>query len=670
MPYDKFVLAILTASGSNLRNPPASYYKVLREPGPALENTTQLFLAIRFNCNKCHDHPFERWNQNQYYEMAAFFAQIGRTEDPHFKGQRIGGTDVEAAKPLAELISDTSSGEVTHLRTGQVSPPRFAYVHADMPSSKLPRREQLARWLTSRQNPYFARSYVNRLWSYLLGVGLIEPVDDIRASNPPSNPRLLDALTRDFMDSGFDTRHMLRTICQSRVYQHSITANEWNKDDETNYSHAVARRLPAEVLYDAIERVTGSVSHLPGLPPGSRAAQLLDSAQDIPGGFFNLFGKPPRESACECERTKTLMLGPVLNLVNGPVVAEAVKDPGNRIARLVRSVKDDRQLIEELYLAVLCRQPTSAEMQASLAALRNGVEDYEHALAEHQRLSAELATYTKLLDARQPRWETRMKTPPVWSVVEVIRAGATGGATLSKQWDGSILAKEKNRAPETYFVTARTKLPSITAIRLEVLADLRLPAFGPGRAPNGNFVLNEFQFLAQPKGCTTEVQPLPLQHAHATFSQEGFPVAAAIDGNPATGWAIAPKTSRAQTAYFELKTPLSNADQARLTFSLLQQYPGGKHNIGRFRLSVTSAPVPLEHGQLPKPVYEALQIEPARRSAGQQAELTNFYRTQDPEWIRRSQALAQCPRPVDRRQPGAQDVVWALINSKAFQFNH
>ncbi len=268
MPYDRFAHTILTASGSNVENPPAAYYKILRDPGATMENTTHLFLAVRFNCNKCHDHPFERWTQTQYYQMAAYFAQVGRKEDAKYKGQKIGGSAVMGAVPLVEDIFDKKDGEVTHARTGVLTPPAFPFLHSDLAPKTAPRREQLARWITSKQNPYFARSYVNRLWSYLLGVGLIEPVDDIRAGNPPTNPQLLDRLTAEFIKSNFNVRELIKTICKSRTYQHSYVANRWNKDDEINYSHALARRLPAEVLYDAIHRVTGSTSKLPGLPPG------------------------------------------------------------------------------------------------------------------------------------------------------------------------------------------------------------------------------------------------------------------------------------------------------------------------------------------------------------------------------------------------------------------
>jgi hypothetical protein len=669
MAYDHLVYRVLTSSGSNLDNPPASYFKVLREPGAAMENTTQLFLAIRFNCNKCHDHPFERWTQNQYYETAAFFAQVGRAEDPRFKNQKVGGTDVEGAQPLVEIISDLGAGKVTHLRTGQVTAPKFPYLHTDLAAPTANRREQLARWITSKENPYFARSYVNRLWSYLLGVGLIEPVDDIRAGNPPSNPKLLDALTKDFIDNGFNVRHILRTICKSRVYQHAIETNPWNKDDEINYAHAVARRLPAEVLYDTIQRAAGSVSQLPGLPPGARAAQLLDSAKDVPGGFLDLFGKPPRESACECERTGTLMLGPVLNLVNGPVVADAVKDPNNRIARMVATEKNDARVIEEIYLAALCRLPTPQEMTAGLKALKDGEEDYTEAVAEHQRRVAAQAAHQKAVDGRQAKWEADMKATPVWTPLEIVSAKSAGGAVLTKQADGSILASGKNPSPETYTITAKTNLKGITAIRLEVLPDPSLPTQGPGRANNGNFVLNEFQVTATPQTPNAKAVAVALHNAQADFSQEGWAVAGAIDGNPDSGWAIAPQFGRPHTAFFELKTPSSNQAGTTFTLTMVQRFPGKDHNIGRFRVSVTTSPVPLRLGGPPEPIARLLQVESAKRTQQQQAELTQFHRALDAEWVRLTQAAAE-PAPADKRQPGAQDLLWALINSKAFQFNH
>ncbi len=668
MPYDKFVRSILTASGSNVDNPPASYFKILREPDAAMENTTQLFLAVRFNCNKCHDHPFERWTQDQYYNLAAYFAQVGRAEDQRYKGQKVGGSAVEGAKPLVEVISDGKSGEVTHVRTGSTSPPVFPYKHNDLASPNATRREQLAHWVTSKENVYFARSYVNRLWSYLLGVGLIEPVDDIRAGNPPSNPKLLDFLTEEFVRSGFNTQHMIRLICKSRTYQHSVVANEWNKDDETNYARALPRRLPAEVLYDAIHRVTGSVSKLPGLPPGSRAAQLLDSNVEVPGGFFNLFGKPPRESACECERSTTMMLGPVLNLVNGPVVAEAIRDPNNRIARLLQAEKDNTKVVEDLYLAVLCRPPTAAETEAALKILKAGEADFEELVAQAKRRQEALAAYEKQLNVRQAQWESAMKNAPVWVPVGIDKAVSKNGATLTTQPDGSVLASGANPANDIYTVTGKTSLKGITAIRLEVLPDPSLPAKGPGRAPNGNFVLTNFKVDAREAGTPGPGRGLSLSKGVATFAQEGFPAANALLGQATTGWAISPQFGKAHSAYFELREPVKTVKDTLLTFTLQSQF-GKNHTIGKFRLYVTTTKPPLALPTLPENLAKILTTEPTKRTPQQKAALTQFFRSQDQELAQLQRAVAEQGMPVDRRQPGAQDLVWALLNSKAFLFN-
>src|SRR5205814_207841 len=188
------------------------------------------------------------------------------------------------------------------------------------PAKPQTRRDELAAWITSSDNRFFASSYANRIWGYLTGRGMIEPLDDIRAGNPPTNPELLEYLTSEFIQSGFNTRHIIELICKSRTYQLSVTTKHWNEDDSINYSHAIARRLPAEVLYDAIYQTTGAPSTFPNLPPGTRAAALPDVGIELPDGFLANLGRPPRESACECERVNQLQLGPVMALVSGPTV--------------------------------------------------------------------------------------------------------------------------------------------------------------------------------------------------------------------------------------------------------------------------------------------------------------------------------------------------------------
>src|SRR5262249_39784526 len=233
-----------------------------------------------------------------------------------------------------------------------------------------------AAWLTAPTNPYFARGYVNRLWGYLFGRGIIDPIDDTRAGNPPTNPELLDYLTAEFVRSGFTTRHVLRLICKSRTYQLSVETNRWNDDDKVNYSHATPRRLPAEVLLDSVYRVTGSVSHFPGLAPGARAAQLPDSGVDLPGGFLARLGRPPRESACECGRVNSLERAPVRALINGPTIAETIADPKNEITRLVTREPDDARLVNELFLRVLNRPATAAEVAAGVETIRQVGDDH------------------------------------------------------------------------------------------------------------------------------------------------------------------------------------------------------------------------------------------------------------------------------------------------------
>ena len=363
-PYDQFVREILTATGSTKDNPAASYFKALRTPQALMENTTHLFLATRFNCNKCHDHPFERWTQDQYYNLAAFFAQVGLSKDPAGGDAMIGGTAVESGTPLYEMVADLPQGDVKHDRTGTISPPAFPFDCKHESKDGATRRQQLAEWITSPDNPYFARSYVNRIWGYMMGRGIVEPLDDIRAGNPPANPELLDYLTTEFIQCGFNTRHVMELICKSRTYQLAVETNQWNEDDQINFSHARARRLPAEVLFDAIYRATGATSAIPGVVPGARAATLPDVGVDLPDGFLGNLGRPARESACECERSSNLQLGPVMALVSGPTVGDAIIDPDNAVARLVAEVADNGELINRLFLRFLSRPESRTKWPA------------------------------------------------------------------------------------------------------------------------------------------------------------------------------------------------------------------------------------------------------------------------------------------------------------------
>jgi Protein of unknown function (DUF1553)/Protein of unknown function (DUF1549) len=346
-PYDKFVYELMTASGRSLENPAANYYRIAREPNVVMENMTQVFLGIRFNCNRCHDHPFERWTQQQYYELSAYFSAVGRAP---------------GASPDDEIIYTLPAAEtVINPRTNTAVKAEFPFRYAGMNVTSSDRRTELAQWLTSTDNPYFAKSIVNRYWSYFLGRGIIDPVDDIRGGNPPSNPELLEALTEDFVAHGFDLKHLVRTIVASHTYQRNYRPNDWNGDDAINFSHAYPRRLSAEELYDAIMVATGSPFEIPGAPPGFRAAQLPDPQIDV--SFLDMFGRAPRESPCECERSSEVSLGQTLNLVNGPTIANAIANPQGLIARHVRSTSTPKEVVDEVYLSVLCRHPTADEIR-------------------------------------------------------------------------------------------------------------------------------------------------------------------------------------------------------------------------------------------------------------------------------------------------------------------
>jgi hypothetical protein len=663
-PYDKMVHTILTASGSALENPPASYYQILRTPGDMTENTTQLFLATRFSCNKCHDHPFERWTQDQYYQFSAYFARVERKQAPGAKEFKQGIAEPSDRKFDVELVADAAQGEVTHDRTKQITAPQFPFVHGAMPDASLPRREQLARWLTAKENPYFAKSYANRLWAYLLGVGVIEPIDDIRAGNPPSNVALLDHLTKKFVDDGFDVRKMMAHICKSRTYQLSIATNQWNQDDDMNYSRRYPQRLPAEVLYDAVYRVTGTPSRLPG---GARAAQLTDTSVSMPDNFLTLFGRPSRESACECERSEEMLLGPIMNLVNGPTINSAISAGDSAIVKLVREQPDDRKVVEEIFLRILNRPPTEEEIVQCIETMQ--LKSYE---VDHAVLTAKLAEYAPQVDAKQAAWEQQIRSiaEPTWTPLELAEGKSNAGATFEKQTDLSIKPAGA-LAKDIHTLTFNTDLKGITGVRLEALPDDALPAKGPGRAQNGNFVLSEFGVQAISKADANQKQAVALQNATADFSQDAWAVAGAIDGNAGSGWAVSPQFGQPHVAVFETKADAGFEGGTQLVLTMQYDYPDGKHQIGRFRVSVTSSPRPvrLKGSGLPAEIEKLVMLDAAQRTEAQQQQLRDFHRNLDPVWRERQAEVNSHATLGDDRIIGAQDIVWALINSPAFLFN-
>jgi hypothetical protein len=500
-----------------------------------------------------------------------------------------------------------------------------------------------------------------------MGVGLIEPIDDIRAGNPSSNPKLLEKLASEFIQSDFNIQHIVKLICKSRVYQLSVQTNDWNKDDESNFSHALARRLPAEVLFDSIHRATGSITKLPGVPAGTRAAQLVDASVDIGGGFFQLFGKPPRQSACECERSSSMMLGPVLSLVNGPVIGDAVRDPNNLIAKLLGSQKDDSKLIEELFLSVLNRPPTQPEINAGLKALKDGEPDFQPMVEEFNRRTEALEIYKKSEAQRLDQWEKSYSKIAEWENIKAATASAKSKAKFTKLDDGSFLASGENPLQETLTIKIPVDKQAWTGFLLEVLPHDTLPAKGPGRSSNGNFVLNEFKATFNLEG--QKPTPLPLTNPKSTFNQPTFPIANAIDNNLTTGWAISPAFGKPNSAYFQIQNPALFKDKGELTITLVQNF-GTQHTLGRFRISLTKSPGQVQPFGAESELVKIFLLEPAKRNPMQNNTILAAFRAQDAELIRLQNNLSSFGKPIDKRQIGAQDLVWALLNSKAFQFNH
>ena len=341
-PLDQFARSLLTAEGPLDDAPAGHFYKVLNKPGEMANAVSQVFLGIRIACAECHHHPFDRWSQTDYYGMSGFFAQVNLRKGP-----------------LGELVLAEGNPATKHPRTGEAVQP-YA-LGTDMPAAAPTgdRRRVLAEWFTTPENPWFARNLANRLVAHFLGRGIMEPVDDVRATNPPGNPALLDAVAKSLAEGRFDLRQFIRTLTASRTYQLSATPNDTNAQDEQNYSRALFKRLPAEVLLDAVCDVTGVPEKFDGVPAGARAIQLWDSQTQH--YFLKLFGRPVRATACECERNAEASIAQVLHLLNSPGLHAKLTHADGRLARLVAAHADNGRLAEELYLTCFSRRPSDSE---------------------------------------------------------------------------------------------------------------------------------------------------------------------------------------------------------------------------------------------------------------------------------------------------------------------
>lgn len=363
-PYDQFVRDIMTARGSTAAEGPAAFYRAVKEPDELSRSISQLFLGVRIECAQCHHHPSERWGQEDYFAFAGFFTGLKQKTMP---------SGVTAVLP-------TSGNDMVHPRTQQPVPTAaLGAVAADF-SGRRDRRAVLADWMVQADNPFFAKTIVNRLWAHYFGRGLIDPVDDIRATNPASNEPLLAALEDHLRDLNYDLKAFTKTLLNSRLYQLSSETNDSNADDLQNFSHAVYKPLPAEVLLDAINQAAGTEEKFIGWPKGYRAVQVWDNR--IPSYFFRVFGRPLRQSVCQCERGNEPSISQALHLMNSPEVAAKIQDRTGRARKVATSGQSPQEMIETLYLAALSRYPTPQERDIMALAFENAASDHRSAVED------------------------------------------------------------------------------------------------------------------------------------------------------------------------------------------------------------------------------------------------------------------------------------------------
>lgn len=349
--YDQIVRQILASTGTIVSNPPVAWYKRVKEPTTQLEDVAQLFLGVRMQCAQCHHHPFERWSQAEYYSLAAFFSQIGR------KPTAIAGEDL--------IFHKRGVAQTEHRKThAMMKPAGLGQPAMDIPPDEDPRL-RLVDWMADKSNPFFTKSLVNRYWKHFFRRGLVEPEDDIRDTNPATNPELLDALAKSFLDSGFDLKAVVRLITQSRAYQLSAMPNDYNVVDSQNYSHFYPKRMQAEVLLDSIDMLTGVKSDFADVPPGTRAVSLPDNSYNRASPFLKVFGRPEAASVCECERAQSASLAQSLHLMNASDVKAKLASSTGRAEQLSKAAMPEPKRIRDVYLAAFSREPTADEIRIS-----------------------------------------------------------------------------------------------------------------------------------------------------------------------------------------------------------------------------------------------------------------------------------------------------------------
>ncbi len=356
-PWDQFAREIFTSSGNTRQNGALNYYVIHKDPIDIAENATQAFLGQHLTCARCHNHPLEKWTQKQYYQFANLFSRVG---------------EKNGDEPGDIVIFAKASGNINHPRLLKPLPPTPLDGTPIALDSPVDRRLPFAQWLTSKDNVYFQRAIVNRIWGNFMGRGIVDPVDDVRATNPASNQELLDALCKDFADHGFDVKHLIRTIMNSAAYQLASEANATNQNDNKYYSKYIVKRLPAEVLLDAMSQVTGVPTQFSGYPAGTRALELPDT--QVKSEFLASFGRPPRIVCDAAERSSAPSVAQALHVINGDTLNRKLMAPDAYPALAIKLGLSDSKTIDHLYLSAYCRYPTDAEKQPMLAALRKARE--------------------------------------------------------------------------------------------------------------------------------------------------------------------------------------------------------------------------------------------------------------------------------------------------------
>jgi hypothetical protein len=374
-PYDQLVRELLAATGTVIANPPVAWYKRVKEPKEQIEDVAQLFLGVRMQCAQCHHHPFERWSQDDYYGLSAFFSQVGR------KPTDTRGEDL--------IFHQRGVAGAKNVKTGlTVTPAALGDDVGVIPPDEDPRL-RLADWMSGEANPFFAKALVNRYWKHFFKRGLIEPEDDIRDTNPPTNPELLAALENHFRTSGFDLKELVRVITSSHAYQLSSVPNEHNLADRQNYSRYYPKRLQAEVLLDAFDQLCGATTSFANLPAGTRAIALPDNSYNNSSPFLRVFGRPDSSSVCECERVQSASLAQSLHLLNAADIKAKLATSGGRAERLAKEEKPDAEKIRELYMAAFAREPRAAELQTVVEYLAEERTDAEGKPIDKARASRE-----------------------------------------------------------------------------------------------------------------------------------------------------------------------------------------------------------------------------------------------------------------------------------------